>query len=211
MFMKSVAELECVGQPDRASVLLQPLRLRILELARQPASASDIAGQLRIPRQKVNYHVRELARAKFLRRAGQRKKRNMIERRYVATARAYVLEPAMLGPVQAGLRSVADTFSAMHLLALMTQAQSDLIADIHGAAAEKKRLATLSIASEIRFASASQREEFTVALRGAIADTIARFTSPAKLNDGTPGPGRPYRLMLGCYPIPKENANAESA
>jgi DNA-binding transcriptional ArsR family regulator len=120
------AELESVRDPRRAAVLMHPLRLRILSLARSPASATELAGRLRLPRQKVNYHVRELARARFLRRAGQRRKRNLIERCYRATARAYVLAPDVLGPLAADWRRIEDTMSAQYLIALGSLVQTEL-------------------------------------------------------------------------------------
>ena len=47
-----MADLNTVYEPARAAILLHPLRLRILELARVPASASELAAQLGLPRQK---------------------------------------------------------------------------------------------------------------------------------------------------------------
>ena len=88
-----------VGDAPRAASLLKPLRLRILAEARQPASATAIAAALGRSRQAVNYHVRELARAGFLRRAGRMRKRGLIEQRYIVSARAFVLAPEMLGPL----------------------------------------------------------------------------------------------------------------
>jgi len=198
----SVSELECIAHSRRAAVLMHPLRLRILSLARQPASATEIAARLRLPRQMVNYHVRELARARFLRRAGQRRKRNMIERRYLATARAYVLSSEILGPLGADARQVQDAFSAAYLLALTAQVQSELARAAQEAAAQGKHLSTLSLASELRFESAEQRAAFSAALRDAVVEVIAKHSSPATLADGSPGSGHPYRLVVGCYPIP---------
>src|SRR5208282_818743 len=77
-----------------------------------------LARRLLLPRQKINYHVRELARGHFLERAGRRRRRNMIEQRYVARARGYVLSPELLGVLQADRSRVEDVFSASYLLAL---------------------------------------------------------------------------------------------
>lgn len=122
--MHNEAQIDFVQDSGRASALLHPLRLRILEALRQPDSAAGVARRLRLPRQQVNYHVRELARARFLERAGQRRKRNMIERRYVAAARGYVLSPELLGQLGLDARRIEDTFSAAYLLALTTQMQT---------------------------------------------------------------------------------------
>src|SRR5262245_42763786 len=103
-----MSDVECVTDLRRAQVLMDPLRLRIVKLLRDPASASEIAARLGMPRQKVNYHVRALALARFLRKAGERRKRNLIERRFVATARAYVLSPEVLGPARADIGRIED-------------------------------------------------------------------------------------------------------
>ena len=105
---ETVPDLECVHDLQRAEALLHPLRMRILELAREPASATEMAGRLRMPRQRVNYHVRRLAERGLLRRAGRQRKRNMVEQRYVATARSFLLVPEVLGPLEADWRHVED-------------------------------------------------------------------------------------------------------
>lgn len=192
MNRRPLPELECVSEPRRAGVLLSSLRLRLLGLAREPASATELAGRLRLPRQRVNYHVRQLFGAGFLRRAGRRRKRNMIEQRYVASARAYVLTPDLMGPVAAG--TVEDRLSGAHLIALAARAQVETARALREASAQGKRLSTLSIESSFRFESAEQRQGFTRALQEAVAAVVSRHTSAAT--------GRPYRLVLGCYPVP---------
>ena len=52
---------------DSLQVLLHPLRIDILEALRTPASAATVARGLNLPRQKVNYHLKELERAALVR------------------------------------------------------------------------------------------------------------------------------------------------
>jgi DNA-binding transcriptional ArsR family regulator len=200
--MESAEDLDVVEDSERAVVLLQPLRLQILEALAQPDSAAGIARRLQLPRQKVNYHVRALARAGFLRRAGRRRKGNMTEQQYRATARGYVLSPELLGRLGANVDQFQDAFSAGHLLALTSRAQAEVGLAARLAREQGKRLATLSVTAEFRFESAEQRTGFAEALQKALLDVVARHTSPATKPDGSPAPGRPYRLMVGAYPIP---------
>jgi len=193
-----------------AAAVLHPLRQRILESLAEPDSAAGVARRLRLPRQRLNYHVRELARAGLLRRAGRRRKRNMYEQCYVATARGYALSPELLGRLGADPRRVEDTFSAAYLLALAAQLQAELGRASREATAQGKRLTTLSMNSEFRFESAGQRAEFARALEAAVVDVIGRFASPAQRADGAAGAGRPYRLVVGCYPVPPRGAPDES-
>ncbi|HXZ13969.1 MAG TPA: helix-turn-helix domain-containing protein [Candidatus Sulfotelmatobacter sp.] len=191
-----------VSEVPRAAALLHPLRLRILESLREPDSAAGLARRLRLPRQKVNYHVRELARSHFLERAGQRRRRNMIERRYRTAAQGYILAPDLLGRLGLPREKAEDAFSAAYLLGLMSLGQSELGRATREAKAQGKRLSTLSLSSELRFETPEQRARFAEELRRTIVDTVARHSSPYTQADGTPGRGRPYRLILGCYPIP---------
>lgn len=193
---------DLVAEVPRAAALLHPLRLRILEALREPDSAAGIARRLRLPRQRVNYHVRELARAHFLERAGQRRRRNMVERRYRTSAQGYILSPELLGRLGLPREHAEDAFSASYLLSLLALGQSELGRASREASRQGKRLATLSLSSEFRFESAEQRSRFVDELRRAVVDVVARYASPSRLADGSPGPGRPYRLLLGCYPIP---------
>lgn len=87
---------EMIRDGRRAALLVQhPLRSRILNVARAPMSPSAIAAQLGESRQKVNYHVRQLRRAGFLRSAGRRRKRGLVEQRVVAHVGTLALERAL--------------------------------------------------------------------------------------------------------------------
>jgi DNA-binding transcriptional ArsR family regulator len=193
---------DCVAEMPRAAALLHPLRLRILGALREPDSAAGLARRLRLPRQKVNYHVRALARAHFLERAGQRRRRNMVERRFRTTARGYILSPDLLGRLGVPQAQAEDAFSAATLLGLMALGQSELGRASREAAEQNKRLSTMSVSSELRFESAEQRARFAAKLQRAIVDVIGRYASPYTREGGEAGTGRPYRLVLGCYPIP---------
>jgi len=52
--------LSLVRDPAQASVLLDPDRLRVLSELTEPDSASGVARRLALPRQQVNYYVRDL-------------------------------------------------------------------------------------------------------------------------------------------------------
>jgi DNA-binding transcriptional ArsR family regulator len=197
-------ELATVSNPRQAGLLLHPLRARLLSLAREPVSSSELARRLDLPRQRVHYHVRALEAAGFLKPAGRLRKRNMIEQRYVATARAFVLSPNVLGPIGADWRDIGDPDSAEYLLALTEQVRGDLARVQEDAATEGEAVSTLSLKSQFRFESPRQRSEFSRAIREAIVGVIARHTNPTRLENGRPGRGQPFRLVLACYPAPAE-------
>ena len=205
----ALQELETVTDGSRAATLFQhAVRRRIVALARTPMSATEMASRLGLPRQRVNYHVRQLERAHFLDRAEQRVRRNMIEQRYVATARSYVIAPELLGALAPHESAVQDAASAAALFAIASRAQDDLTRVVSDAGSQSKRVSTLSLTADIRFSSAEQRAEFTRAVEAAIADIVARHTAPFIADDGSPGEGRPYRLFLGCHPIPADRPDS---
>ena len=194
-----------IEEPEAAAALLDPLRARVLAAAREPASATEIARQLDLPRQRVHYHVHALERAGLLRPAGRRRRRNLIEQRFIATARSYVLAPAILGPLAADWRAVADTGSGAYLLALFEQVRDDLA---NAGAGETKGpiepgtggQETLSLKFQFRIESEAQKSELASALREALVGVIARHTAPDRRDDGRAGAGRRHRLVLACYP-----------
>ena len=189
----------------QAAVLLyHPLRLKILAALLEPDSASGVARRMNLPRQTVNYHVRELARARLLARAGRRRRRRLYEQCYVATARGYAFSPELLGKLAMDPAQVADKFSAAYLVGLAAKMQSELGQVTELAEKAGKRLATLSLNTELRFLSPEQRAKFTEELQHAVIDIVARHSAPFRTADGAPAAGRPFRLILGCYPIPTE-------
>ena len=196
-------DIQYITEPRRAATLLQhPLRRQILAEATEPLSAAALADRLGQPRQRVNYHVRQLAQADFLRPAGRRMKRNLEERRYLASARAYVLSPELLGPLAAHPQAAADRFSAAYLQGLTSLAQEELGRVQTAAEAARIRVRTLSLDAVVRFESAAQRAAFGAALARAVADVVAAHTSPERTASGEAGAGQPFRLFLGCYPLP---------
>ena len=204
--------LEPVEGAARAELLLHPLRQEILAEASEPSTSAEIARRIGLPPQKVNYHVRTLVDAGFLRPAGETLKRNLVEKRYRASAQSYVLLPQVLGEVRPDALSAADRFSATYLLQLSTLLQQEVACWLRNNEAPTTDVPTLSLEAELRFDSAEQRASFASALQTAVADVIGRHSRPAQGQDGSPRPGHAYRLVLGCYPIPEhEDPSSESS
>jgi DNA-binding transcriptional ArsR family regulator len=201
--------VESVSDRSRVGALVEhPLRLAILRAAAEPRSATEIAAGLGLPRQRVNYHIGRLRRAGFLLPAERRRRRGLFEQRYAASAKAYVIAPEALAPVAARADDVEDRMSAEYLLALAAQTQGELGQALAGAARQGKRVATLSISTEVRFTSPAQRARFARALQKAITRVVGRHTSPSSTAEGAPAAGRLFRLVVGCYPPPARPAES---
>ena len=195
--------LHVVREAAQAAALLShPLRLRILAALLEPDSATGVARRMNLPRQTVNYHVRELARARLLARAGRRRRRHLYEQRYVTTARGYVLSPELLGTLAADPAQVADELSASYLLGLASQVQSEVIRSAELLEAAGKRLVTLAMNTELRFVSPEQRAAFADDVQRAILEVTARHGARFTIPDRSAGERQPYRLVVGCYPLP---------
>jgi len=195
------ADLETVRHGPRAVALLEhPLRLAILREAGEPRSATEIAARLGQPRQKVHYHVGRLRQAGYLTLAGRRRRRGLVEQRVIASARRYVLAPDVLGGLAAEPAAVADTTSAEYVMALAAGIQRDLAQ----ATAPGRWIATVAFAVDVRFTSAAQRARFGRALERAVRGVVARHTAPPGAPAGRAAPGRPFRLVVTCHPVPPE-------
>jgi DNA-binding transcriptional ArsR family regulator len=192
--MSTTYSLAMVKGMSQAAALLHPLRLRIIENLREPDSASGLARRLRIPRQKVNYHVRELEREGFLEQVGERRKGNCVERMVRASANAYLIDPALLGALGIDPSNVQDRFSSAYLVAVAAKAIREL--SVLRSRAEKagKRLATLTLQTEVRFASAADRNSFAEELAKALGYLSAKY------NHEKAEGGRTFQFFVGGYP-----------
>jgi DNA-binding transcriptional ArsR family regulator len=194
------ASFDVIASSERAAALLDPLRRRLLLELREPDSAAGLARRLRLPRQKVNYHVRELEKQRLVELVGRRRRGNCTARILRATAQAYVIGPSALGGLGADPATVRDRFSAAYLVAVAARAVQD-VGEL-GARAEKagRRLATLTLEAEVRFASADARAGFAEEL----ARAVARLTG--KYHDAKAPGGRAFRFVVAGYPAtsPKE-------
>ena len=198
-----LATLQIVQSPEIASVLLQPGRLHLLEQLTDPDSAAGLARRLGVPRQKLNYHLRELEREGFLELVEERRKGNCMERVVRAVAREFLIAP------QTGDRVTADRFSAAYLASTAARMIRELASVCIRARSAGKRVATLTLETEICFASAKSRSAFAEELTASIAHLAAKYN-----NEQAPG-GRRFRLLSAVYPAVKleepanESANLE--
>jgi DNA-binding transcriptional ArsR family regulator len=194
------AALQIVQSSEKAAVLLQPGRLSLLERLNEPDSAAGLARRLGVPRQKVNYHLRELEREGFLELVEERRKGNCMERMVRATAREFLIAP------HAGKAVTADRFSAAYLVSTAARTIRDLAALCLRARRAGKRIATLTLETEIRFSTAESRAAFAEELTATLAHLAAKYH-----NERVEG-GRRFRVLAASYPALKlEESSNESA
>ncbi len=189
-------DVAVVEDPAAAAVMLEPRRSRLLAELSEPASAAALAARLGLPRQQINYHLRTLEKHGLARVSDERKWGGLTERRLVATARSYLVSPTALGPLATDPGRTRDRLSASYLLALAARVVREVGGLLRRSAETGKRLATLSLDTEIRFASPGARARFSRDLVAAVAELVRRY------HDEAASGGRPHRLVISAYPIP---------
>lgn len=189
-------DVQVIETPAAAAVALEPVRSRILAELAQPASAAGLASRLGLPRQKVNYHLRALEAHGLVRLEEQRRWGGLTERLLVASAASYVVSPGALGAAASDPGRVRDRLSAGYLIALAARVIREVGTFLRRSAETGKRLATLSMDTEIRFRSAAERAAFSEELLQAVTSLVARYH-----DETTPG-GRSHRLVIVAHPLP---------
>jgi len=181
----------------RVARLLPLLRRQILRHLRDGAdSATGLARKLALPRQNVNYHLRQLERAGFVELAEERQRRGCVERTLRPTAQVYLLDPGLLGDLTAEPGVVRDRFSSSYLMAVSAETVRDVSQLRRGADRAGKKLPTLTLQADVRFRSVEDRAAFADALAAALTRLVAEY------DDAGPG-SRAFRFVVGGYPVVK--------
>jgi DNA-binding transcriptional ArsR family regulator len=179
-------EVAVIEDPAVAEVSLDPVRARLLAELVEPASATMLADRVGLPRQKVNYHLRALEACGLVELLEERRKGNSVERVMRATARSYVISPAVLSSVAPDPSRSPDRFSARWLLALGSRLVREVGALVRSGG-------TFGMADEIRFSSPSARAAFLEELGEAVAGLVRRYH-----DEGAAGRGD--RVVVAVHP-----------
>jgi DNA-binding transcriptional ArsR family regulator len=187
-------DVAVIDDAAAAEVSLDPVRARLLAALVEPGSATSLAAQVGLARQKVNYHLRALERHGLVELVEERRRGNCTERVLRATAASYVISPTALAAVAPDPSRAPDQLSARWLLALAARLVREVGELIARAAAARRPLATFAIDSEIRFASAADRAAFAAELSEAVAALAGRY------HDERAEGGRLHRLVVALHP-----------
>jgi DNA-binding transcriptional ArsR family regulator len=178
-------DVEVIEDARAVITALDPTRKRLLAELTTPQSAAMLAARLGLPRQKLNYHLRQLEAHGLVALAEERAHGGITERVLAATARSYVLAPHAEAPA-------GDRLSARYLIAVAARAVREV-----GRLARRGPVATLTIDTEIGFASPQARAAFAEELTAAVTRLAASYHH---------ADGRPHRLVVATHPIPEEDA-----
>jgi predicted ArsR family transcriptional regulator len=186
--------LDIIDDPTRARAALQPIRLKLLQLLEQPQSAPQVAKAMDMPRQRVLYHLRTLESQQLVQAVDHGCVGRRIDRTYVRTATSYAIAPKTLGGVAVDTRTVADAFSSAYLSAVAGRALNDLAALGQAAAAQGKRVPTITLETDVRFATPADQQQFAEELAKALLKLAAKYHKPDAAK------GRTFRVFACGHP-----------
>jgi DNA-binding transcriptional ArsR family regulator len=173
---------------------MRPMRGRMLEALAEPGSAASLARKLEVPRQKVNYHLRELEKQGLVELVEEKRRGNCIERIVRATAKSYVVSAEALATLAADPDAARDRFSSRYLVAAAARTIRELAVLREKAEKAGKSLPSLTLQADVRFASAADRNAFSEELANAVARLVEKY------HDEDAEGGRRFRLLVGVHP-----------
>ena len=180
-----------LSDPEQLQALSHSTRVAILEALREPASAAAVARALGQPRQRINYHLKELERVGLVEPVEERRKGNFIETLYRAVARSFVVSPQVAWSNPRRLEALQRQHSLGTLVEMGERLQRDAAVLLDRAAFEGEEIASAGVTIEARFA--------TEADRGAFMDAFLRSTRELLERHGSRD-GEPFRAVLAVYP-----------
>lgn len=186
------ASVALVTDARKARAALTPLRRQLLERLREPGSASSLAAAMEMPRQKLGYHLRVLEEAGLVKLVEERQRRGFTERVLQACADSFVVDPGLMRGAERRAGAAQDRFASEHLVHTAGNAVRDVARMREAADREGKRLLTLTVETELTFATPTDFETFTEALSAAVAALARTYASAPR--------GRRYRLVAMAHP-----------
>src|SRR5262247_3038861 len=186
--------MQVLTDSAQVAAVLSPLRMRVLEAMKEPQSATSLAPRLGVTRQKLNYHLRELEREGLLHVVEERQRRGCVERVLQVTSRAFVVDPAVLGPLADDPDLARDRFSSAHLVAAATALIRDVALLRERARAVDQRLATFTLDCEIAFESPAAFRSFVDDMTAAVARLAATYNHASRK-------ARRLRVVVGAHPV----------
>ena len=121
-----------------------------------------------------------------------------------ASAASYVVSPGAMGKAATDPDRNSDRLSAGYLVSLAARVVREVGVLWRRSQELDKRLPTLSIDSDVRFRSATDRAAFSQELTAAVTSLVARY------HDASAANGRSHRLVLLAYPSPHGTTTKES-
>lgn len=184
-----------VESHDALQALSHPTRVAMLDALREPASAASVARAIGQPRQRVNYHLKELEEAGLVERVGEERTGNFVASLYRAVASSFVVSPKVAWSDPRRAAALRHQHSLETLVDIGQRLQSDAAGLLDRAAFDGEEIASASVTVEVRFASEHDRAAFMKEYLRATRALLETYGAKK---------GEPYRTVLAVYPKGKD-------
>lgn len=198
-------DIGVIDSAEAATAALAPIRTRLLAELTEPGSATTLAARLGVPRQKLNYHLRQLEKHGLVELVEERRRGNVTERILRASSSSFVVSPGVMGRVQPAVGAEPDQASPRWLLALASRMVREVGELVVGARRAGKQVGTFGLDGEVRFATPADRAAFAAELTDAVTRLVSRY------HDDSAEGGRRHRLVLGMHAVPPGTADASGS
>jgi DNA-binding transcriptional ArsR family regulator len=185
---------------EALQVLGNPLRVRILELLREPGSAATVAREVGETRQKVNYHLKELERVGLVEAVGERRSGNFMETLYEAVGRSFLVSPRVAWSDPRRVDALREQHSLERLVMVGAQLERDAITLLDRAAFDGEEIASAAVEVDVQFADETDRAAFLSEYLETVQELCDRYGG----RDGLP-----YRVVLAAHPAAGITERAE--
>lgn len=189
-------DIGVIDSAEVATAALAPIRTRLLAELSEPGSATTLAARLGVPRQKLNYHLRQLEKHGLVELVEERRRGNVNERILRASSSSYVVSPGVMGRTQPVVGADRDQASPRWLLALASRMVREVGELVVGARRTGKRVGTFGLDGEVCFATPADRAAFADELTDAVTRLVSRYHADS--SDGS----RRHRLIVGMHAVP---------
>jgi DNA-binding transcriptional ArsR family regulator len=177
--------------------LTHPIRVRMLDALREPATAAAVARVIGETRQKTNYHLKELERAGLVRAVTERRNGHVMEQLYQATAGTFLVSPRVAWSDERRPQALRDQAALAALVDLGERVNRDAVALLDRAAFDGDEISSAVVDADVAFADASARSAF-------MREYLELLGPLLKKHGAQHSAGERYRVALAVYPQTEE-------
>lgn len=187
-----IQESYLVNSPEQATCLLNPMRTQILGLLSTPASASEIARNMKEIPQRVNYHLKALEKVGLVQMVGKRHVRNLVEVLYQSVAKSFILADS-LGWDAETIKKIKDQSSLSHLVSLAETIKKDVLI-LMEKSDDKQEIPSANLQFQVNLESKEKRNSFVKDYVTAVKELINQYqVAPSETKEV-------YKVLLTIYP-----------
>jgi DNA-binding transcriptional ArsR family regulator len=183
--------------PEQALALLNPLRVEILRIMNEPASASEVGRQLRETPQKINYHLKSLEKVGLIQRSGSRQVKNLIEVLYQSISKNFII-PESFGWSEETVSRMKDQGALTHLITISERMRSDAL-QLMETSEQNVEIPSAAMETEVYLPDEADRQAFIHDYAEAMKLLAEKYRTDSHNNA--------FRVLMAVYPEPQQGGN----